>query len=123
MHAYPHPEQNPRIRSPPLHPTVNHAGRVGPEPPQKPLCFWEREGVAMTTQDRLSVIQSYTWTLELLGEALVQHDNVLEGEQNPHLTLRNMAGIHQAMRIISRLAAEQCGKLVGNTGGGSTDQD
>lgn len=123
MHAYPHPEQNPRIRSPPLHPTVNHAGRVGPEPLREPLGFWQGEDVAMTTQDRLSTIQSYAWTLELLGEALVQHDDVLEGEQNPHLTLRNMAGIHQAMRIISRLAAEQCGKLVGNAGGGSIDQD
>lgn len=74
----------------------------------------------MTNLERLSTIQSYAWTLELLGEALVQHDDVLEGEQAPQLTLRNMAGIHQAMRIISRLAAEQCGKLVGDTGGGSS---
>ena len=66
----------------------------------------------MTNQERLSTIQSYAWTLELLGEALVQHDDVLECEHNPQLSLRNTAGIHQAMRIISRLAAEQCGKLL-----------
>lgn len=66
----------------------------------------------MTNQDRLSTIQSYAWTLELLGEALVQHDDVFECEHNPQLSFRNTAGIHQAMRIISRLAAEQCGKLL-----------
>lgn len=66
----------------------------------------------MTNQERLSTIQSYVWTLELLGEALVQHDDVLECEHNPQLSFRNTAGIHQAMCIISRLAAEQCGKLL-----------
>ncbi|MBA1198526.1 hypothetical protein G7011_15570 [Pseudomonas plecoglossicida] len=70
----------------------------------------------MTNQERLSTIQSYAWTLELLGEALVQHDDVLECEHNPQLTFRNTAGIHQAMRTISRLAAEQCGKLVEDKG-------
>ena len=35
---------------------------------------------------------------------------MLECEHNPHLRFRNMAGIHQAIRIISRLASEQCGK-------------
>lgn len=59
----------------------------------------------MTDQERLSTIQRYAWTLELLGEALVQHDEVLECEHNP-------AGIHQAIRIISQLASEQCGKLL-----------
>ena len=47
-----------------------------------------------------------------LGEALVQHDEVLECEHNPQLSFRNTAGIHQAIRIISRLASEQCGKLL-----------
>lgn len=65
----------------------------------------------MTDHERLSTIQSYAWTLELLGEALVQHDEVLECEHNPHLSFRNTAGIHQAIRIISRLASEQCGKV------------
>jgi len=40
-------------------------------------------------------------------------------EHNPHLSFRNTAGIHQAIRIISRLASEQCGKtslLQGETG-------
>lgn len=64
----------------------------------------------MTDLERLSTIQSYAWTLELLGEALVQHDEMLECEHNPHLSFRNTAGIHQAIRIISRLASEQCGK-------------
>jgi len=77
----------------------------------------------MTNQERLSTIQSYAWTLELLGEALVQHDDAIEGEHNPHLTLRNTAGIHQAMRIISRLAAEQCGKLKGDKGAAPVEQD
>lgn len=65
----------------------------------------------MTDLERLTAIQNYAWTLELLSEALVQHDEVLECEHNPHLSFRNTAGIHQAMRIISRLASEQCGKL------------
>ncbi|CAM3919885.1 hypothetical protein CCOS865_00923 [Pseudomonas reidholzensis] len=66
----------------------------------------------MTDNERLSSVQSFVWTLELLGEALVQHDEVLECEHNPQLSFRNTAGIHQAIRIISRLAAEQCGKLL-----------
>ncbi|TDJ75615.1 hypothetical protein E2H86_16340 [Pseudomonas putida] len=65
----------------------------------------------MTDQERLTTIQQYAWTLELLGEALVQHDDVLECEHNPQLSFRNTAGIHQAIRIISRLTAEQCEKL------------
>lgn len=65
----------------------------------------------MTDLERLTAIQNYAWTLELLSEALAQHDEVLECEHNPHLSFRNTAGIHQAMRIISRLASEQCGKL------------
>jgi hypothetical protein len=64
----------------------------------------------MTDQERLSTIQSYAWTLELLGEALAQHDEMLECEHNPHLSFRNTAGIHQAIRIISQLASEQCAK-------------
>ncbi|GLO45302.1 hypothetical protein PPUN109347_20300 [Pseudomonas putida] len=40
----------------------------------------------MTDQERLSTIQSYAWTLELLGEALVQHDEMLECEHNPRLS-------------------------------------
>ncbi|WP_176507917.1 MULTISPECIES: hypothetical protein [Pseudomonas] len=65
----------------------------------------------MTDQERLLNIRSYAWTLELLGEALVQHDEMLECEHNPQLSFRNTAGIHQAIRIISRLASEHCGKL------------
>lgn len=70
----------------------------------------------MTDQERLPTIQSYAWTLELLGEALVQHDEMLECEHNPHLSFRNTAGIHQAIRIISRLASEQCGKVMERNG-------
>ncbi len=66
----------------------------------------------MTDKKQLSIIQDYAWTLELLGEALVQHDEMLECEHNPRLSFRNTAGIHQAIRIISRLASEQCGKLI-----------
>ena len=66
----------------------------------------------MSDQERLSTLQSYAWTLELLGEALVQHDEMLECEHNPRLSFRNTAGIHQAIRIISRLASEQCHGLL-----------
>lgn len=66
----------------------------------------------MIDLEHLSILQRYAWTLELLGEALVQHDEVLECEHNPQLSFRNTAGIHQAIRIISRLASEQCGKLL-----------
>lgn len=66
----------------------------------------------MIDDERLSTLQSYAWTLELLGEALVQHDQALECEQSPQLSFRNTAGIHQAIRVISRLASEQCGKLL-----------
>ena len=72
----------------------------------------------MTNHERLTTIQSYAWTLELLGEALVQHDEMLECEHNPHLSFRNTAGIHQAIRIISRLASEQCGKVMERNGQG-----
>ncbi|MDF0729231.1 hypothetical protein P0Y43_00605 [Pseudomonas entomophila] len=65
----------------------------------------------MTDQERAITIQNYAWTLELLGEALVQHDEMLECEHNSHLSFRNTAGIHQAIRIISRLTSEQCAKL------------
>ncbi|MDR6714441.1 hypothetical protein J2W83_004073 [Pseudomonas hunanensis] len=66
----------------------------------------------MTDHERLNSVQNYAWTLELLGEALVQHDEMLECEHNPQLSFRNTAGIHQAIRIISRLVAEQCSKLL-----------
>jgi len=46
----------------------------------------------MSDHERLSTLQSYVWTLELLGEALVQHDEVLECEHNPQLSFRNTAG-------------------------------
>ncbi|MGC7837780.1 hypothetical protein ACPZMI_04855 [Pseudomonas wayambapalatensis] len=62
-------------------------------------------------RERLSTLQSYVWTLELLGEALVQHDEMLECEHNPQLSFRNTAGIHQAIRIISGLARDQFAKL------------
>lgn len=65
----------------------------------------------MTDRERLSTLQSYVWTLELLGEALVQHDEMLECEHNPQLSFRNTAGIHQAIRIISGLARDQFAKL------------
>lgn len=78
-------------------------------PPYPASC---EAGIPMTDQERLSTIQRYAWTLELLGEALVQHDEVLECEHNPQLSFRNTAGIHQAIRIISQLASEQCGKLL-----------
>ncbi|MDR2305915.1 MAG: hypothetical protein LBE53_01760 [Paucimonas sp.] len=45
--------------------------------------------VPMSDHERMSSIQSYVWTLELLGEALVQHDEVLECEYNPQLSFRN----------------------------------
>ncbi|TLP60000.1 MULTISPECIES: hypothetical protein [Pseudomonas] len=70
----------------------------------------------MTDLERLSLIQNQVRTLELLGEALVQHDEFLECEHNPQLSFRNTAGIHQAIRIISRLASEQVGKLEGMEG-------
>ncbi|WP_143491664.1 MULTISPECIES: hypothetical protein [unclassified Pseudomonas] len=54
--------------------------------------------------------------MELLGEALVQHDEMLECEHNPRISFRYTAGIHQAIRIISRLASEQCGKVVERNG-------
>ena len=72
----------------------------------------------MSDHERLSTLQSYVWTLELLGEALVQHDEVLECEHNPQLSFRNTAGIHQAIRIISRLASEQLSKLEAMKDGG-----
>ncbi|MBJ9978094.1 hypothetical protein IAE35_21510 [Pseudomonas sp. S75] len=66
----------------------------------------------MTDRTRLSTIQSYAWTLELLGEALAQYDDLLECEHNPNVSVRTQAGVHQAIRIISRLMAEQCGLLL-----------
>lgn len=71
----------------------------------------------MTDRERLSTIQSYAWTLELLGEALAQQDDLLECEHNPQLSVRSTAGIHQAIRIITRLMAEQCGALFDGCGG------
>ncbi|MEG9624222.1 hypothetical protein [Pseudomonas guariconensis] len=68
----------------------------------------------MTNHERLTTLQSYVWTLELLGESLVQRDEQLECEHEPQLSFRASAGIHQAIKIISRLASEQCGKLLGD---------
>ncbi|WP_028695897.1 hypothetical protein [Pseudomonas cremoricolorata] len=65
----------------------------------------------MTERERLSTLQDYTRTLELLAEALVQHDELFECEHNPQLSFRTTAGLHQAIRIISRLASEQCGLI------------
>ena len=65
----------------------------------------------MTNQDRVSLIQRDIWTLELLGEMLVQHDELMECEPEPRLSMRNIIGIHQAIRTISRLCAEQIGRL------------
>lgn len=48
----------------------------------------------MTDHERLSTIHSYTWTLQLLGEALVHLDDTLEGAQPLRLTFRNTVGIH-----------------------------
>ncbi|MND93812.1 hypothetical protein D3C80_860090 [compost metagenome] len=50
-----------------------------------------------------------------LGGAQV-HDKMLECEHFPRLSFRNTAGIHQAIRIISRLASEQCGKVMERNG-------
>jgi len=63
----------------------------------------------------------YAWILEQLGEALVQRDEMLECEHNPQLSFRNTAGIHQAIRIISRLAREQCGKVMEQGGQAPAD--
>ncbi|WP_323114032.1 hypothetical protein [Pseudomonas guariconensis] len=68
----------------------------------------------MTEHERLSTLQRYVWTLELLGESLVQRDEQLECEHEPQLSFRATAGIHQAIKIISRLASKQCGKLMGD---------
>ncbi|WP_271103101.1 hypothetical protein [Pseudomonas tohonis] len=70
----------------------------------------------MTHDDRLSTLQSYVWTLELLGEALIQNDERLECEHTPYLSFRGTAGIHQSIKIISRLASEQCEKLIQSQG-------
>lgn len=73
----------------------------------------------MTEHERIATLQSYVWTLELLGESLVHHER-LECDHQPPLSFRATAGIHQAIKIISRLAGEQCGKLLGEeqVGGG-----
>ena len=75
----------------------------------------------MTDQERLSTIQSYAWTLELLGEALVQHDEMLDCEHNPQLSFRNTAGIPQPIRTILRLASVQCGKVMEQSGQAPAD--
>jgi len=56
----------------------------------------------MTNQDRVSLIQRDIWTLELLGEMLVQHDELMECEPDLRLSMRNTIGSHQAIRTISR---------------------
>ncbi|MBF8721537.1 hypothetical protein [Pseudomonas guariconensis] len=66
----------------------------------------------MTDNEHIATLQRYVWTLELLGESLVHHDEQLECDHQPQLSFRATAGIHQAIRIISRLAGEQCGKLL-----------
>lgn len=66
----------------------------------------------MADRDRLTKLQAYGWTLELLGEALVDHDDALESDDSPRLSPRHAAGIHQAVRIIGRLVGEECTKLL-----------
>lgn len=67
----------------------------------------------MTDHEHIATLQRYVWTLELLGESLVHHDERLECDHQLQLSFRATAGIHQAIKIISRLAGEQCGKLLG----------
>lgn len=66
----------------------------------------------MTDHERIATLQSYVWTLELLSESPVSHDERLECDHQPQPSFRATAGIHQAIRIISRLAGDQCGKLL-----------
>lgn len=69
----------------------------------------------MTESRSIAKVRSHVWTLELLAEALVHNDGAVESEQPVTLSHRHRAGIHQAIKIISQLAAEQCGKLIGPT--------
>ncbi len=66
----------------------------------------------MIERERLIQLQAYGWTLELLGEALVEHDDALGSDDSPGLSSRHVAGVHQAVRIIGRLVGEECGKLL-----------
>lgn len=66
----------------------------------------------MADRDRLTKLQTYGWTLELLGETLVDHDDALESDDSLGLSPRHVAGIHHAVRIIGRLVGEECTKLL-----------
>ncbi|MGH8440297.1 MAG: hypothetical protein ACRERW_14775 [Pseudomonas sp.] len=59
-------------------------------------------------------IQRCLWTLELLSEALIENDDLQGSDPAPQLTLRNITGIHGAIRIISRVASGECSKLRGD---------
>lgn len=57
-------------------------------------------------------LQTCLWTLELLSEALIENDDRQGSLPEPQLTFRNIAGLHGAIRIINRLAGEECSKLI-----------
>ncbi len=66
----------------------------------------------MIDHDRLTRLQDCIWTLELLTEVLDHNDLRQECGPEAQLSFRCVAGVHDAIRIISRLAAEHCGKLI-----------
>lgn len=104
MHDHWKSVQDPRIRSPPAV-FLSHL-------PQNFVQPVEQAGAAMTLHERLSSIQEFVWTIELLGEALVQLDEFQENDDQPLLNMRGTAGIHQAIRTLSRQAGEMCGGLL-----------
>ncbi|TDF85199.1 hypothetical protein [Pseudomonas sp. H9] len=66
----------------------------------------------MTPTKRVNRLQGYLWTLELLGEALVNNDSYEGSIPPPQLTVRTKAGVHDAIRIIAGQASQECRDLL-----------
>lgn len=66
----------------------------------------------MTNSDHARHLKRYLWTLELLGEALVESDHDIGSVTSAQLSQRSTAGIHEAIRIISQLGSEQCSRML-----------
>lgn len=66
----------------------------------------------MTTYDRAEELRHYLWTLEILGEVLVNNDSFEGSVAEPQLTVRTLSGVHEAIRILARHAGEKCGEMM-----------
>lgn len=56
-------------------------------------------------------LQDCLQTIQMLGEALADNDDCQGCEPGPQLTIRGVAGMHGAIRLIARMASDECDQI------------